>query len=219
MRFVFSSLLGNLALIAAQSSVISSAPYVSHASGATGLLGDAAAISDNPVGDIYTAVLPDSNKTTIRGFISARGYTGTGVAFEVVLVGLPHLSLGPFTYHIHDQPIPLNGSCASIKAHLDPYIRGERSPCDSTKPHTCQVGDLSGKHGVIITSSYSAGYVDYYVSTKPGIGAFLGNRSIVVHTSNNSRLACANFSLSDPVTAIASTMNGCILRSFKEMDK
>jgi hypothetical protein len=38
-------------------------------------------------------------------------------------------------------------------------------------------------------------YLDLYASTKSGIGAFLGNRSINIHTNNATRLTCANFTL------------------------
>jgi hypothetical protein len=34
-----------------------------------------------------------------------------------------------------------------------------------------------------------------YASTKEGIGAFLGNRSIVIHRNDTTRLACANIVL------------------------
>ena len=56
---------------------------------------------------------------------------------------------GPFGYHIHDQPVPESGDCAATLAHLDPYRRGQAVPCNSTEPQTCEVGDLSGKHGKI----------------------------------------------------------------------
>ena len=35
-------------------------------------------------------------------------------------------------------------------------------------------------------------FVDNYISTKRGIGAFVGNRSIVIHNSAGGRIACAN---------------------------
>lgn len=35
--------------------------------------------------------------------------------------------------------------------------------------------------------------MDKYVSTVAGDGAFMGNRSIVIHFANKTRIACANF--------------------------
>ena len=66
--------------------------------GYTGQLGDAAIVDDNPVGVTYTATLPDSNKTTIRGSISGTATSnGTGVRFVVKFRGFPSQSLGPFS--------------------------------------------------------------------------------------------------------------------------
>ena len=59
-------------------------------------------------------------------------------------------------YHIHDQPVPADGNCTATLAHLDPYIRGEIPPCDNTQPETCQVGDLTGKHGNVTISPFAA---------------------------------------------------------------
>lgn len=36
-------------------------------------------------------------------------------------------------------------------------------------------------------------FTDEFASLKPGIGAFFGNRSIVIHKADKSRIACANF--------------------------
>ncbi|KAI9810639.1 MAG: hypothetical protein M1826_003493 [Phylliscum demangeonii] len=178
--------------------------------GVTGALGNAAIVKDNPIGVRYTATLPNSNTTTIRGSISATASgNGTGVQFTVDFSGFPDQSLGPFLYHIHDQPVPANESCKGTLAHLDPSQRGDHPACDSTQPETCQVGDLAGKHGNIAASPFTTQYVDFYVSTKAGIGAFLGNRSIVIHSFNTTRLTCANFLLvsssSDDGTATATT--------------
>ncbi len=93
------------------------------------------------------------------------------------------------------MPISSTGNCVSALGHLDPFIRGEQPPCDSTKPQTCQVGDLSGKHGKIISDPFSAKYVDYYASLVPGTGAFFGNRSILVHFENTTIITCASFAL------------------------
>jgi hypothetical protein len=62
-------------------------------------------------------------------------------------------------YHIHAYPVPSDGNCTGTLAHLDPYIRGESPPCDPTEPQTCQVGDLSGKHGTINGTSASLRYI------------------------------------------------------------
>jgi hypothetical protein len=122
-------------------------------------------------------------------------------------------------YHIHAFPVPLDGNCSGTLGHLDPFVRGETPSCNASDPQTCQVGDLSGKHGNITTSgSFQTTYVclltlhiilpgpiltlltlssylDLYATTEEGLGSFFGNRSIVVHTQNKTRLNCANFSL------------------------
>lgn len=100
-------------------------------------------------------------------------------------------------YHLHDQPVPEDGNCTKTLAHLDPYERGETTPCDPNAPQTCQVGDLSGKHGNI-TGDTDATYTDNFASLKEGIGAFFGNRSLVFHFGNKTRITCANF---EPVNA------------------
>lgn len=38
-------------------------------------------------------------------------------------------------------------------------------------------------------------FLDLYLSTVQGPASFFGNRSIVIHTSNTTRLTCANFTL------------------------
>lgn len=163
---------------------------------ATGELGDAQIVNGNPQGVTYTATLPDRDDTEIRGFISGTSNSnGTGVTFTVDFTGFPSEELGPYLYHVHDQPVPANGNCTATLAHQDSYIRGEQPPCNSTAPATCQDGDLSGKHGNITFPGLQTSYSDLYLSTRQGPGAFFGNRSVVVHTSNTTRLTCANFVL------------------------
>jgi len=163
----------------------------------TGQLGNAVIASGLPIGASYQAVLPNSNTTGIRGQITGTtNGNGTGVSWNVNFFGFPsEAAFGPFIYHIHAFPVPSNGNCTGTLAHLDPFIRGESPPCDPTHPATCQVGDLSGKHGNITTSPFQTTYLDLYTSTQPGVGSFFGNRSIVIHSSNTTRLTCANFTL------------------------
>lgn len=63
----------------------------------TGKLGDALVVTNNPVGVTYTAFLPDTPKSTIRGYVAGTSNAnGTGVNFNVNIYGLPDMSLGPF---------------------------------------------------------------------------------------------------------------------------
>jgi len=168
----------------------------------TGILGNASIVSDNPAGVVYTATLPTTEffnpsdpRGNIKGSVSGvAGTNGVGVTFSVSFSNLP-TSGGPFLYHIHSAPVPADGNCTDTLAHLDPYIRGEIPPCNDTIPQTCQVGDLSGKHGMITSDPFTASYVDDFASTVDGIGAFFGNRSLTLHFGNTTRITCANFSM------------------------
>ena len=127
----------------------------------------------------------------------------------------------PAVYHIHERPVPADGNCTGTGPHLDPTLRGEQPPCFAAQPQTCQAGDLAGKYGNITVDPFqtryvrrkpgppslyidsnkvfvltcSTSYLDLYTSTAPGSSSFFGNRSVVVHTSNTTRLTCANFTL------------------------
>ncbi|KAF9879043.1 superoxide dismutase [Colletotrichum karsti] len=174
---------------------------VSHvAAQTTGELGDAAVVS-NPAGYVYEAVLPEepffkgSLESNVKGSIVAMSAPdGKGVEFKVKFSNLPTEG-GPFPYHIHVDPVPENGNCTKTLAHQDPYIRGEATACDSSKPETCQTGDLSGKHGAVGVDGYEKTYVDPYLSIVEGPGSFFGNRSFVFHYANKTRITCANFKL------------------------
>lgn len=161
---------------------------------------NAEAVNDNPVGVSYKATFPkepffkdaalDGN---VEGYVSATAAKdGKGVQFSVKLSNLPKEG-GPFKYHLHAFPVPADGNCTQTLAHLDPYKRTDDPACDSSKPESCEVGDLSGKWGEVKSDPFDASYIDLYASTKEGIGAFFGNRSIVIHYANKTRLTCANF--------------------------
>ncbi|RPB24456.1 Cu,Zn superoxide dismutase-like protein [Terfezia boudieri ATCC MYA-4762] len=158
----------------------------------TGAYGDAKAYSEQPVGKEYWA---DFTGTKLSGGVIFSPASGNrGVKVEVKLSGLPSEG-GPFTYHIHDQPVPADGNCTRTLAHLDPFIRGQKVPCDPSRPQSCEVGDLAGKHGKIPTDTngtYTKTYDDLYFTLTQGEGSFIGNRSVVVHTNDTKRYACAN---------------------------
>ncbi|QBZ60820.1 hypothetical protein PoMZ_07763 [Pyricularia oryzae] len=159
----------------------------------TGKLGDAASITNNPPGR-YRAGWMATPSNPFSGSIEAiSSPNGKGVIFLVNLENLPAQG-GPFSYHIHDQPVPDDGNCNKTLAHLDPYQRGQKPDCDAGEPQTCEVGDLSGKHGKIEgTNVQDRMFHDMYTSLAEGIGAFVGNRSVVIHFANTTRFACSNF--------------------------
>lgn len=66
--------------------------------GTTGKLGNASIVTGNPSGVTYTAILPNSNTTGIRGYVAGTSNAnGTGVNFNINLYGFPDQSLGPFS--------------------------------------------------------------------------------------------------------------------------
>jgi len=159
---------------------------------------DAPVVSNNPHVK-YEATLPQNAffqgnlNGNVRGSVRAgSGPGGVGVEYQVQFTNFPTEG-GPFIYHIHVLPVPADGNCTNTLAHLDPYGRGEDPACDSTNPQSCQVGDLSGKYGSITQGPFSATYTDPYSSLQEGTPAFMGNRSIVVHFANKTRITCANF--------------------------
>jgi hypothetical protein len=98
-------------------------------------------------------------------------------------------------YHIHTAPVPADGNCTLTEGHLDPFNRSETPACDETLPQTCQVGDLSGKHGTITSDPFTAMYTDDFPSTLQSSESYFGNLSFVVHFANKTRITCANFAL------------------------
>jgi hypothetical protein len=61
---------------------------------------------------------------------------------------------------------------------------------ETQKATACEVGDLSGKFGLLTTSNAMATYSD---GNLPLFGAkSIVGRSIVIHASDGSRLACAS---------------------------
>ncbi|PNS19764.1 hypothetical protein CAC42_7731 [Sphaceloma murrayae] len=156
---------------------------------------DAPVSRGNPLGASYEATLGSSNKTTIRGsVVIATNPTQEGSKIQVTFDGLPATG-GPFTWHIHKAPVSADGNCSSALTHLDPYGRGETPACDASNPASCEVGDQSGKWGKmgLNSTSYTANYIDVYVSTNPSDPAYVGGKSIVIHYPNKTRIACANF--------------------------
>ncbi|KAK5465038.1 Cell surface superoxide dismutase [Cu-Zn] 4 [Exophiala xenobiotica] len=157
---------------------------------------DAPITENNPTKATFQAVLQE-NKPVQGQITGVSNDNGTGVAFNINFFDFPDASAGPFLYHIHVLPVPQDGNCTGTLGHLTPYGRNDTPPCDATQPSTCQPGDLSGKHGTIADTAreknFQLTYLDLYLSTDPQSPAFFGNRSVVVHAANGTRLNCANF--------------------------
>ncbi|KAJ9607877.1 Cell surface superoxide dismutase [Cu-Zn] 4 [Cladophialophora chaetospira] len=170
---------------------------------------------NNPIRVTFQATL-QSNKPVQGQITGVSNDNGTGVNFNVNFFSFPDAALGPFLYHIHQYPIDTSGNCTSAGGHLSPFGRAETPPCDPTQPDTCQPGDLSGKHGnislageasapdgsggsnAIAAAAFQTTYLDLYVSTDPKNVAYFGNRSVVIHAANGTRLNCANFTQQMP---------------------
>lgn len=112
----------------------------------TGAIGDATEYEDNPKGEVYSAQFSEKLSGSITFSTSS---DGKSITVKLDLSGLPSQEGKNYSYHIHDQPVPPNGNCTLTLAHLDPFIRGQAIPCDPKRPASCEVGDLSGKHGGI----------------------------------------------------------------------
>ena len=111
----------------------------------TGALGNAIKYENNPKGEVYTAQFSEKLSGSITFSTSS---DGKSITVKLDLSNLPSQT-GNYSYHIHDQPVPPNENCTLTLAHLDPFIRGHAIPCDPKRPESCEVGDLSGKHGGI----------------------------------------------------------------------
>ncbi|OGM46799.1 hypothetical protein ABOM_005022 [Aspergillus bombycis] len=149
---------------------------------------------------VYEAKLPKnpffekgSLVGNIDGSIRAQSAAdGKGVDFTVSFSNLPEEG-GPFLYHIHNAAVPSDGNCTATLSHLDPFNRGEKPPCNPSAAQTCQIGDLSGKHGKVTQDPFEEEYNDPFVSLSANDEQFIGNKSIVLHFGNRTRITCANF--------------------------
>ncbi|KKK20225.1 hypothetical protein P175DRAFT_0431072 [Aspergillus ochraceoroseus IBT 24754] len=156
---------------------------------------DAPVVTDNQRDSFFQASLSPKDNTTVFGGVTIiPASDSTGLRVVTFFGGIPE---GEYlTYHIHEHPVPEDGNCYSTGGHLDPYGRGDATPCVITAPQTCQVGDLSGKHGPAFAPPnevFQESYIDYFISNTPGQPAYFGDLSLVVHSPNGSRLACGNF--------------------------
>ncbi|KLU85466.1 cu/Zn superoxide dismutase [Magnaporthiopsis poae ATCC 64411] len=165
----------------------------------TGKLGDAPVITNNPPAVAVAQFIATEGKPFHGSVVAVSSPDGTGVFFQVNFRNLPTDGVcGPYEYHLHERALPPDGNCSAAGGHLDPFQRGQEIPCDINRPQSCQVGDLSGKHGKVAAPNLEfKRYRELYTSLTPDTTAFFANRSVVVHFPNGTRFACANFTSRD----------------------
>ncbi|KAG8917984.1 hypothetical protein FRC00_012995, partial [Tulasnella sp. 408] len=154
-----------------------------------------------------------SQPAGIRAIVDFTGYgdgRGTYVKVEVYegLRSDDAQGNGPYSYHIHTNPVSADGNCTSTKGHLDPLTVTDAVTCNPDTPEYCEEGDLSGKHGKMNGTTDGTvnafGYTDEFLRFFPEFNgetllincfpeelSILG-RSIVIHDRNKTRIACGN---------------------------
>ncbi|KAK3330043.1 Cu,Zn superoxide dismutase-like protein [Apodospora peruviana] len=174
MQLSLISLLGAATLAACQNATV------------TGKLGDARQVRNNPViGEVWQAKF----NGTVKGVVTAVANT-VGVNYTIEVSGLA-ADKGPYKYHVHAKAVPADGNCADTGGHLDSYLRGDSPPCDSSKPQTCEIGDLSGKFGLVAGPTVSKSFNDPYSALNIINLGYIGDRGIVFHDASGARIACA----------------------------
>ncbi|KAL1843476.1 hypothetical protein VTJ49DRAFT_1347 [Mycothermus thermophilus] len=174
--FSLAILLGVASLTAGQASNVT-----------TGALGDAQPVTTNPeIGETWVATF-DSD--AVKGTVTAVA-AEVGINYTIDVTGLAEDN-GPYKYHIHVSPVPESGSCADTGGHLDPYQRRDTPPCESSLPQTCEVGDLSGKYGLLAGGDVKKEFNDAYSGLNTTEVGYIGGRSVVFHDGSGARIACA----------------------------
>ena len=154
---------------------------------ALALAGNAPISTDSADSDSLVATFKKSSKSDIEGTIKFEPAKNGTVLISIDLEGLPS-SGGPFPFHIHEKAVPESGNCTATGGHFNPY----NGSMTATAPAAKEVGDIAGRHFNITGETFSAEIDDNYISLNPDSKAYIGGLSVVIHSSNNSRLTCAN---------------------------
>ncbi|KAH9818725.1 Cu/Zn superoxide dismutase [Melampsora americana] len=127
----------------------------------------------------------------VKGYVKfIAPYKSDEVKVIISIAGLDKYSgaTGPFPYHVHVNPIK-NKDCESALGHLNPFKLPETEVCNPKDFKSCEVGDLSGKHGKLTPAKPFRSYIDSQLKFSPEEFSFVG-RSVVIHDSNKKRIAC-----------------------------
>ncbi|EGW33573.1 uncharacterized protein SPAPADRAFT_151895 [Spathaspora passalidarum NRRL Y-27907] len=164
---------------------------------ALSLANKAPKIKKNPKNIVAIADFPFGGNTNVRGNVVFTAKQGSFVNVHVDMTGLP-ADGGPFYYHIHEISVPGDGNCEAVGLHFNPY---KASPKCSEQKHDgyCQVGDLSGKHGVINATCFEISYEEPYLSLNKKSKSYIIGKSLVFHYANMTKIACADIALADDI--------------------
>lgn len=117
-----------------------------------------------------------------------------------VLISLTFPDFSPLKdamYHVHEgSMLEVGADCASLKSHFNPTVA---APCnrDPEQWATCELGDISGRHGPLTLPAVNEGRLFFTDTFLPLGGPYsMEDRSIVVHDRAGKRLACAALVLS-----------------------
>lgn len=149
--------------------------------------------SDSPKGSNAIANFPQGGLNSINGDIKFNSLQNGSVQVIINLKNLP-IDGSPFSYHIHEASVPLNGSCSATLGHFNPND-GNKTECLNEDDFSlCELGDLTTRHGTLNSGNNNQSYIDNYLSLNPNNDYFFadGSKSITIHYKNSSRLACAN---------------------------
>ncbi|WAQ83487.1 hypothetical protein PtA15_3A858 [Puccinia triticina] len=136
--------------------------------------------------DIARASFTGSGITATFKFSSNPSTSATRV--DVSVTGLRSGFDNP--YHIHSYGVGVNSNCTATGPHFNP-TKALAGHCDPANPKLCEIGDLAGKHGNLLSrqSVFSTTYEDSSLQlSRTGGGIFY--RSIVIHGPNKIKLAC-----------------------------
>ncbi|KAI5960610.1 uncharacterized protein KGF55_004503 [Candida pseudojiufengensis] len=151
-------------------------------------------IKKNPQNIVAIADFPFGGNREIQGNIV---FTTRGkyVNVHVDMTGFPKDS-GPFYYHIHERSVPENGNCEACGLHFNPY-HADTNCLDQKHDGYCQIGDLSGKHGLINSTCFEFKFTDPYLSLNKRSKSYIVGKSIVFHYPNMTKIACADIELAN----------------------
>lgn len=152
-------------------------------------------IKKNPKDVVAIADFPFGGDKSITGNVLFTAKNGSAVNVHFDMTGFPATG-GPFYFHIHESPVPLNRDCEQVGNHFNPY----NAPPDCIKQRDdsyCQVGDFLGKHGFVNSTCFELQFQDPYLSLNKKSKSYIVGRSLVFHYENMTKLACADIELAD----------------------